>query len=241
MSRKIICISVFFSLTPYPNGAYPTQIIKATCGSNSQAAFMMRRENEKRFTLFRRKPLIFLLTKRNNADKGIFPIHQQVKDLLRFFGLMVVFQFLCVSCQQFLKILQIMFANFLDEDLRAFCQTTLDRSLIEIEMRLQTEIRTPPVIPAQIQGPGSPNTTTRPAVIYSHRKPLIFARTPINPRLSFSGLVISPPMSTSAPERRMQAREVCIPLHNDSAVRTAISQAFPNRTIDQHAIVVVAF
>src|SRR5437870_5484425 len=48
---------------------------------------------------------------------------------------------------------------------------------------------TPPLIPEQIQRPGSPRTTARPPVLHSHAKPRR-----------------SPPNTTSAPERRMPAR-----------------------------------
>src|SRR5438093_1231603 len=48
---------------------------------------------------------------------------------------------------------------------------------------------TPPLIPEQIQRPGSPRTTARPPVMYSNAKPRR-----------------SPPNTTSAPERRMPAR-----------------------------------
>ena len=39
----------------------------------------------------------------------------------------------------------------------------------------------------------------------------------------------------------MQAREICIALHDDCAARATVGQAFANRAVDQQAIMVIAF
>src|ERR1041384_6164811 len=92
------------------------RIIKATCGSISQAAFMMRREFE-RFRLLRCETLIFLLTARHDSNECVFPIDKQVEDLLRFLRLMILFEFFRIDGQKFLEVLPILLANSLNEDL----------------------------------------------------------------------------------------------------------------------------
>jgi hypothetical protein len=66
------------SQTPYPNGADLLQNHKGDLWIYFASRLYDEERNEKRFTLFSRKTLIFLLSKWNNADKRIFPIHQQV-------------------------------------------------------------------------------------------------------------------------------------------------------------------
>ena len=78
------------SQTPYPNGAHFLQNHKGDLWIYFASRLYDEERNEKRFTLFRRKTLIFLLSKWNNTDERIFPIHQQVEDLLRFFRLMTM-------------------------------------------------------------------------------------------------------------------------------------------------------
>lgn len=52
----------------------------------------------KEYLLLRREPLFFLLSKRNDTDECILPIHQQVEDFLGLFRLMVLSQFLGIDC-----------------------------------------------------------------------------------------------------------------------------------------------
>ena len=66
-------------------------------------------------------------------------------------------------------------------------------------------------MPEQIHGPGSPSTTARPPVMYSNANPLMFARLAMCDRSSRTGALSSPPMMTSAPERRMPARASASP------------------------------
>ena len=75
---------------PHPNGVRPIKNHKGDLWIYFASRLYDEERNEKRRTSLCCKTLVFLLPKRHHADKCIFPIHQQVEDLLRFLCLMIM-------------------------------------------------------------------------------------------------------------------------------------------------------
>ena len=90
-------MSVWLPSTPHPNGSYPTQNHKGDLWIYFASRLYDEERREKRFNLLGCKPLFLLLTHWNDAHEYIFPIHQQVDYLLRFFGLMIMLELLRID------------------------------------------------------------------------------------------------------------------------------------------------